>query len=260
MELNLPNDLKKIIGKMTWLPNKIGRSNACVYQIISDQQRWYLKIQPYAPFESSLKKEKEILDWLQNKLPVPRAIYYKQFATNEFLLLSEVPGWMACDEKWRNQAEHVVIWLAKGLKMIHSIPIANCPFQSDPDKLIQEAYLRMIQGYVDENDFDTARLGKTATELFDLLIQTKPTTYDPVWGHGDYCLPNILISEEGIRGFIDWSRGGVTDRYFDLALAVRSITYNLGKKEYVPLFFQAYELENINQSKIEFYQLLDEFF
>jgi aminoglycoside 3'-phosphotransferase II len=53
----------------------------------------------------------------------------------------------------------------------------------------------------------------------------------------------------------------VADRYQDLALAARSLEYNLGRK-WVDLLFEEYgiSLKEVDWVKIEFYQLLDEFF
>lgn len=55
-------------------------------------------------------------------------------------------------------------------------------------------------------------------------------------------------------------RGGVADRYQDIALAVRSIRHNLKSEKFVELFLDAYELKNVDFSKIDYYILLDELF
>lgn len=47
-------------------------------------------------------------------------------------------------------------------------------------------------------------------------------------------------------------------RYFDLALAQRSIIRNCGD-EWVQPFFDAYGLPTPDESKLHFFQLLDEF-
>ncbi|WP_338108671.1 phosphotransferase, partial [Heyndrickxia oleronia] len=62
-----------------------------------------------------------------------------------------------------------------------------------------------------------------------------------------------------INGFIDMGRAGISDRYQDLALAVRSITYNFGK-DMIPYFLNEYGMQSYDKAKINFYQLMDEFF
>ena len=54
-------------------------------------------------------------------------------------------------------------------------------------------------------------------------------------------------------------RGGVADKYQDIALAVRNIQDNFNPKM-VDIFYKAYGLDKPNKNKIAFYTLLDEFF
>ncbi len=53
-----------------------------------------------------------------------------------------------------------------------------------------------------------------------------------VWGHGDWCLPNILVATDGktLAGAVDWSAGGWADARADLATGLRSIRRNLTGK------------------------------
>ncbi len=62
-----------------------------------------------------------------------------------------------------------------------------------------------------------------------------------------------------LSGFIDLGRVGIADRYQDLELAVRSLPLNFGPS-WEPLLWEAYGLKEVDVAKIEFYQLLDEFF
>lgn len=90
-------------------------------------------------------------------------------------------------------------------------------------------------------------------------MRTRPATEDLVFTHGDYCLPNVVINGDAVSGFIDLGLAGVADRYQDLALGARSLTYNFGL-EWVPLFFETYGIVQPAQARIDFYKLLDEFF
>ena len=100
----------------------------------------------------------------------------------------------------------------------------------------------------------------SAETLFKHLLANQPQDEELVFTHGDYCLPNIFLDPQlrRVNGFIDWGRAGIADRYQDLALAARSLTYNVGPG-WEPLLWQAYGLTTVEEEKIAFYQLLDEF-
>src|SRR5919202_4271847 len=94
------------------------------------------------------------------------------------------------------------------------------------DAEIARAEARLRHGQVDEADFDQQRQGHRAVDLFQTLRLTRPHAEDLVFTHGDYCLPNIMIDAGQVAGFLELGSAGIGDRYRDLALAARSITYN----------------------------------
>jgi aminoglycoside phosphotransferase len=71
-------------------------------------------------------------------------------------------------------------------------------------------------------------------------IRAAGFTPEIVFCHGDYCLPNALVSGGHISGIIDWSSGGYQDYRVDLAAGVWSIRYNLKDEAYVETFLQTY--------------------
>jgi aminoglycoside phosphotransferase len=92
------------------------------------------------------------------------------------------------------------------------------------------------------------------------MIGTRSLEEDLVFTHGDYCLPNIIVSSGRLSGFIDWGHGGVADRYPALTLATRSLRHSMGlqSSELVSLFFREYEIEDTDFRRIRYYILLDE--
>jgi len=62
-----------------------------------------------------------------------------------------------------------------------------------------------------------------------------------------------------VSGFVDCANAGIADRYQDLALCARSVADNLGVEWVQPLFAR-YGLDQPDESKLAYYQLLDEFF
>jgi len=173
-------------------------------------------------------------------------------------LLSEISGVDASDDSFSENVADVVEQLAKGLKMIHKLPIENCPFNQRLNYKIEIATERMISGLVEEEDFDEERQGRTAEDLFEELLATMPTDEDLVFTHGDYCVPNVILENGNLSGFVDWGSAGVADRYQDIALLTRSVRYNFGE-DWEESVFEIYGIEP-DWEKINFYRLLDEFF
>lgn len=254
----LPASLKRIIGDADLVQNKIGWSKALVFHL--PERKSYLKIALHQDYPDSLAYEAEVLRWLQGKLPVPQVHYYQRHRDAEYLLMSEVEGLDASRETHRRDPEGLVRLLALGLREMHSLEIGNCPFDQTLQVKIEKARSNVERGLVDENDLEPQYRGKPVQDLYALLLASLPESQDLVFTHGDYCLPNVMIQDGKLSGFIDLGRAGVSDRYVDLALAVRSLQYNgYGAPELVELFFQTYGLEDLDQAKMEFFTLLDEF-
>ncbi|MCE7743083.1 MAG: aminoglycoside 3'-phosphotransferase [Candidatus Heimdallarchaeota archaeon] len=258
LTFNFPKELEKLIKDFNWEDNTFGYSGTFVFKLTRDQEILYLKInQPKSDF--NLEKEKTILEWLERKLPVPTVLYFDIAEEREFLLLSEVEGTNSHIAKTDDEKITNIKILAEGLKMIHSINLKECPIDNNPNNMIEFAKARLQKGDIDPNQFDERWKDKEPKQLLEELVRIKPTEFDLVFSHGDYCLPNILIRDEQLSGFIDWPYGGVNDRYFDLAAVAWSIGYNYGE-EWVESFFNEYGIKEIEWERIYFYQRLNEFF
>lgn len=261
---NFPIYLAQQVASYKWEEILIGCSGSYVFRLYHDnipsdrQTDMYLKIVEKEKTES-LILEQERLSWLQGKLSVPQILHFTEDSWYEYMLISEIPGLFSCHSSFKDNIPHIASLLASGLREIHNVDIGQCPFDQTLSRKVKNAQRRVQLGLVDEGDFDEKRLGRKAEEVFTELVATRPVNEELVFTHGDYCLPNIIIDQGKVSGFIDWGRSGVADKYQDLALAVRSLASNFGA-EYVPAFFKAYGLERVDQAKIEFYQLLDEFF
>ncbi|MGG1552245.1 APH(3') family aminoglycoside O-phosphotransferase [Paenibacillus ferrarius] len=255
----LPAPLESLLAGCAWRRETIGHSASQTYQVCGAAGRYFLKIQSLQAVES-LVEEKERLLWLKGRLPVPEVVYYGRDEAQEFLLVTELPGVHASDDMWKDQLPELLRALARGLKQIHQVPMDDCPFDQRLAVKMEEAMLRVRQGLVDEEDFDESRLGLRAEEVLEQMLSSVPAEEDLVFTHGDYCMPNIIMLSEGAySGFIDVGRAGIADRYQDLALAIRSIRYNFGDP-HVQTFVEAYGLDKLDEAKVSFYQLMDEFF
>lgn len=257
LKAQLPAELRDQIAGDTWEEVWIGWSGARIFRLDSGR---YLKT---AEPPHDLTHEWQVLDWLQGKLPVPEVhAWVDDFAApRQYLLTAELPGLQSFDERFADQRAQIIDLLAAGLRQIHAIPIDNCPFDRQAAALIKQARLNVFEGRVDATRFDAKNQGRTAQSVLDEVIATRPAAEDFVFAHGDYCLPNILVDPATLTltGFIDWGGAGIADRYLDLALVARSITYNFGA-EWVEPFWAAYGVTDVDHAKVAFFQLLDELF
>lgn len=278
----LPPTIAAVALGGVWTPITIGQSGSYVYRIEWPSQPTrtaiYLKIAPPAQ-HAELRDERARLDWLgalmrpplhspstKQSLPppppdlgAPQAVAYAVAEPFAYLALTAVPGAMACDAIFADDVPLVARQLAAGLRRLHATDFARCPFDRRLARTLPEAAQRRTDGQVDVADFDDPASDPCTTLTW--LHTHVPADEDLVFTHGDYCLPNVLIDpvERRISGLLDWGRAGVADRYQDLALAARSLTYNFGPG-WEPFLWEAYGLPHPDQHKLTYYRLLDEFF
>lgn len=251
----LPIEFRELIGddQITFRWKNIART----YFIKANNGRnKYLKIQPVGSVESLDRQAKRLI-WLQDKLPVPKVIDYGVIGSHDYLVTMEIPGIEASNEIYRKQTEGMIKLIANGLRRIHEIPIEGCPFDNSIEKLMSVIRSNYDKGINDTSDlfmkFSEDNLDKL---LHEVEAFARKWEEDLVFTHGDYSLPNIIIDGGSISGYIDLGNCGVADRYYDLAVAEKSIIRNFGK-EYVELFFVHYGINDIDYEKIRFYKLIE---
>jgi aminoglycoside phosphotransferase len=254
----LPPPLWRMISGYNRRQTHVGFSPARVFRLDAENKSsLYLKISPRT-LAHSLLQEKTKLEWLKNRLPVPEVLMFAEDENADYLLLSAIDGADASDAALKADIPRIIEQLTNGLKKIHSLPLENCPFDESLDYKIGLAAKLVENNLVDEDDFDEINLGKTAADLFRELIENKPAREDSVFTHGDYCLPNIILENGRVSGFVDWGNAGIADRFQDIALLTRSVIYNFGA-QYEENVYKIYGIEP-DREKIRFYRLLDEFF
>jgi aminoglycoside phosphotransferase len=93
-------------------------------------------------------------------------------------------------------------------------------------------------------------------DIYRYLVEHKQEE-ELVFTHGDYCFNNYFSDGDDITSYIDMGRGGVGDKYQDVALCVRQLR-NYDSK-YIDMLFEFLGVEP-NYEKIKYYILLDELF
>lgn len=264
----LPEAIMSLVEGFTFEIDEIGRSESKVYRVSNENTVYFLK----TGTSIELLREANILRWLKGRVPVPEVVSYvcerPEEGSNEkaryYILMTAAPGIMVCenitgDENEENRLETVRV-LAEGIKLMQGIDISECPFDRSLNNELAAALYNIENNLVDMDDFAENSF-KSPVHLYNYLCDNR-FPEELCFSHGDFCLPNIFKNNGRISSFIDLGRGGIADKWQDIALCVRSLRYNFSDRptdKYVDLFFEHLGIEP-NEKKIEYYILMDELF
>jgi aminoglycoside phosphotransferase len=260
----LPNEIENHINGMTCTLSENGCSSARVYRCYDAEKSYYLKINDA---DDTSRRERDVLYWLDGRLPVPKVICSHEFEGLLYLLMTEMGGRMAYDEDSDSVREPIgdtVKSLADGLLRLQSVNITDCPFDNTLDNKLGAALRNIENGLVDMTDWEKGNRFNSPLDLYNWLINNKPDE-DICFVHGDYCPDNIFINDAGLAGFIDTGNGGLADRYQDIALCVRSLGFEPSDRErefnekYISALFAHLGIDP-DWEKVRYYILLDELF
>lgn len=217
---------------------------------------------------SDLERERDVLCWLDGKFPVPRVIGYESYGSIEALLISETAGTPGSDHISGLPAEEQdIIDFAKAaaaaLRRLHDLSISDCPFDMTLDVRFERSRrtieLDLLSGT--NSEFKARHGGMAPRDVYNDLIARRPETEDLVFTHGDPCMPNIIVNDIGIAGFIDMDGAGVADRYVDIAIFLRSFRRNSRLAiDLENVFLEGYGIDRLNDWKIEYYRTFDDLF
>ncbi|MFK7691664.1 phosphotransferase [Paenibacillus sp. HJGM_3] len=103
-------------------------------------------------------------------------------------------------------------------------------------------------------------LGYTSIEsAYENMINLyKYVKEDKVVIHGDHCLPNLILHDFKMNGYVDVAYGGIGDRHYDIFWGLWSLQYNL-KGDYSQKFIQTYGNHLIDPDRLRLCGLLSVF-
>lgn len=257
MEANaLPDRLKELLRNTSWHSDTLGMSSAQTFRI-DGPEKFYLKINAVEPW-GGLKAEADALTWLYVRLPAPEVVFYERANGTDYLLIRGLPGLPACDDHWKTNPRRLVETLAESMRAIHSLDPTDCPFDQRIETKLREVTKNVRLGLIDSDEFDSENVGKKPEAILSQLVAERPQQEDLVVTHGDFCLPNLILDDWKLGGFIDVGSLGVGDRYQDLALCLRDLTDELDTDQYTTFFLDVYGLDTVDEEKLRYFRLLDE--
>ena len=214
------------------------------------------------------ENEIKMLRWLNGKIPVPNIIEHTTENECSYILMTKCDGNMACDPRYMEDPKLQVQLLADTLHMLWSVDLSDCPCKWTLQKRLKLAEENIIQNRVDINDVQPDTFGPNGfrdPEALLYWLQENQPEETELLSHGDFCLPNIFLSENKVTGLIDLGRSGISDPWQDIALCYRSLNNNHndmygGNTGFdQQLLFETLGLQP-DPERIRYYILLDELF
>lgn len=197
--------------------------------------------------------EGERMQWARAYVRVPEVVRCETIDGVDVLVTRALQGVDATDDAMRAAPESLVPAVARGLRRWHdALPVDACPFDFRLDTALTQVRRRAHSIRVNELHSEHQHLG--VARAIEKLEKDRLAEVDLVVCHGDYCFPNVLLESGEVTGYVDLGEVGVADRWWDLAVAQWSTTWNVGPG-WEDLFLEAYGVARDEQRQA-YYRLL----
>lgn len=105
-KMRISPELKKLIEKYRCVKDTEGMSPAKVYKLVGENENLYLKMTDsrYKGTTYDVEREKDMMLWLEGKLPVPKVLHFERHDGWSNLLMSEADGVLARKSMKMNKA------------------------------------------------------------------------------------------------------------------------------------------------------------
>lgn len=191
---------------------------------------WHAKIRPSSDTEI-LKLEAEKINWASDVLPVANKAFVKALPVMSALLTKTIDGSPSFDLVGTLPSGKLIAGITEATNQLRLVSKANVPFNAPewtrPDGIERNlGKLAVSKQKHRQLHPDFSRL--TLTELRDIVDQG-PGDQAKVLSHGDWCMPNVLMNQEGkVTGIVDLGELHVGDEKLDPAIMSWTIRANMG--------------------------------
>lgn len=145
--MRISPELKKLIEKYRCVKDTEGMSPAKVYKLVGENENLYLKMTDsrYKGTTYDVEREKDMMLWLEGKLPVPKVLHFERHDGWSNLLMSEADG-VLCSEEYEDEQspEKIIELYAECIRLFHSIDISDCPYNLVLSLAEQDERIRIV--------------------------------------------------------------------------------------------------------------------
>lgn len=256
----VPEHVRSEAAGYAWTPATDGESGGAVFRLTALGRPTLFLKGGAGRVADAIADEAARLEWLAGRLPVPAIRHFVRTGGEAHLLTTAVAGRSAHDHLVAHpeRRAETVTALARFLRAIHALPVADCPFHAGHGLRMAQARRNLEAGLVRVEDFDEEHAGWTAERVWAEMAGLLPLAFDRVVTHGDFSLDNVLVEDGRVTGCIDVGRLGAADPYQDLSILWRDLG-EFGEAAQRELW-RAYGIAAPDERKLRFHLCLDEFF
>lgn len=243
--LALPASLQPYLHKARIYDSSCSETARTLY--LEGELKAFLKIAE----PGKLAREELMTRFLHAHGLAPGVIEYVSNGGHDYLLTEALDGEDGIAERHLTEPVRLAGVFGESLRLIHRLPIEQCPIQGRTAEMITASEANISRGYK-----DPAIITEDISLAARQLDRLKALGRDEVVIHGDYCLPNIILRDFRPRGFVDLGTGGVGDRHYDLFWGIWTLEYNLKTGSCKDVFLDAYGRQELDPERLELSRLL----
>ena len=178
---------------------------------------------------------------------------------SDWLLTERVNGEDCTFSKYREDPQRLCDTLAEILRSLHQMSANDCPIQNRTADYLAGAEKNYLAGMFDPSYCMPDLAPKTADEAWKIVSEKKHLLKSDTLLHGDYCLPNVLLDDWTLSGFIDLGAAGIGDKHVDLYWGAWTLNFNLKTDKYRKRFFDVYGRDEVDEEMISLIGVIESF-
>ena len=220
---------------------------------IDKNQGYFLKIST----AEALKTELLMHDYFHRLGLTTAVLFYQTIGDKDYLITERVQG-EDCTHYF-NDPERLCDSIATNLRNLHNQPTTDCPIQDRITSYVCSVHTGHTRGKYEHNLFEGLWEFPSVKIAWDAAKEGMQNLERNTLIHGDYCLPNIILNNWILSGFIDLGRGGVGDRHIDVLWGIWTLKYNLGTAQYTDRFIDTYGRNMVDKDKLRLIAAMEMF-
>lgn len=195
----------------------------------------FLKAAPKSTLETEAK-----MNAYFHSLGLGAEVLAYQSQERDWLLTRQVPGEDCVHPAYLEDPKRLCDTLAEALLLLHSQDFSQCPVSNRLESYLQTVHRAHAAGDCELDLFPEGWGFSTAEDAWRTVEEYESSLKADTLLHGDYCLPNVMLDNWKLSGFIDVGQGGVGDRHIDLFWGAWTLNFNLKTDKYCSRFLDAY--------------------